>query len=253
MKTAPSPSDRENWLAILEVAAAKLEDWSNEDWKSLLAGLGLPLEDYPSLILTLEQGRWRNAKDPRAYVKTVARRLAARQKAMECSKIPEFVPQSKVDGVSSEDLLGHLAFVSETDGPVRGADGVWRRSGENELAEYENYDEDSNGNPLSLRGRLWRKLPLSLIKDGLAGDVEDFSEDWPPSLENVDLEKWAELAGFDEWEKRVLHYQAKEISRDRALAAQPDDASRRAVQAAWRRFDRSGKRRLQEVAKKLSQ
>lgn len=247
MKTTPSPWDRESWLTIFETAVAKPGDQQDADWNWLLVELGLFLEDYPSLILTLEEGRWRKAKNPRAYVKTVARRLAARQRAAERSKIPEFVPQSKIRGVSSEELLGYLAFVSETDGAVRGKDGTWRLGGENELFR-EGYDEDSS----SLRERLWNKLPLGLIKHAPGVDPNDFDPDSLPGLANVDIEKWAELAGLDDGEKRVLRYHAVGVSRDRALVVQPDEVSRRALQAAWRRFDRTGRRRLLEVAKKLS-
>jgi hypothetical protein len=59
------------------------------------------------------------------------------------------------------------------------------------------------------------------------------------------------LAGFDEWEMRVLRYRLGEVSRDEALAEQPNDASRKAIQAAWRRYDRTGKQRMREVAEKI--
>jgi hypothetical protein len=65
------------------------------------------------------------------------------------------------------------------------------------------------------------------------------------------MEKWGELAGFDEWEMKVLRYRLNEISRDQTLVEQPDEASRKAIQAAWRRYDRTGKQRLREVAEKI--
>jgi hypothetical protein len=39
------------------------------------------------------------------------------------------------------------------------------------------------------------------------------------------------------------------MSRERALAMQADEESRKALQAAWRRFDRNGMERLREAAK----
>lgn len=71
-----------------------------------------------------------------------------------------------------------------------------------------------------------------------------------PAIE-IDLGKWAEQAGFDQWEMRVLHYQLDGVSRDEALAEQPDETARKALQAAWKRYDRTGKQRLREFAKKI--
>ena len=39
------------------------------------------------------------------------------------------------------------------------------------------------------------------------------------------------------------------MSRERAMAGQPDEESRKALQAAWRRFERNGMERLREAAK----
>jgi len=115
-----------------------------------------------------------------------------------------------------------------------------------------------------LRGRLLAKVPeglKTLIEPSAEYKeaVEEFNastNDWhlhaKPSV-HVDLEKWAELAGFDEREMRVLRYRLGEVSRDEALAEQPDDASRKAIQAAWRRYDRTGKQRMREVAEKNMQ
>ncbi len=52
--------------------------------------------------------------------------------------------------------------------------------------------------------------------------VEEFNtstNEWHLHAEpsaRVDLEKWAELAGFDDWEMRVLRYRLSEASRDEA-------------------------------------
>ena len=63
-------------------------------------------------------------------------------------------------------------------------------------------------------------------------------------------EAWGEKAGFDKWEQLVLRCRLSEKSRDKALAEQPDDESRRKLQAAWRKFDRSGLDRLRMAAEK---
>jgi hypothetical protein len=41
-------------------------------------------------------------------------------------------------------------------------------------------------------------------------------------------------------------------AREYALAAQPDEESRKALQAAWKRFDRNGMERLRAAAAKIN-
>jgi len=51
-------------------------------------------------------------------------------------------------------------------------------------------------------------------------------------------------------EVRVMKYQLMNMSRERALAEQPNEVCRKALQAAWRRYDRTAKSRLREAAEK---
>jgi hypothetical protein len=79
------------------------------------------------------------------------------------------------------------------------------------------------------------------------------------SFEGLDLEarpsirpdwnKWAAAAGLDEWEMKVLRCRLAGVSREGAMAMQTDEESRKALQAAWKRFDRNGMERLREAAK----
>jgi len=79
------------------------------------------------------------------------------------------------------------------------------------------------------------------------------------SFEGLDLEarpsvrpdwnKWAAAAGFDEWEMKVLRCRLAGVSREGAMGLMPDEESRKALQAAWKRFDRNGMDWLREVAK----
>jgi hypothetical protein len=92
------------------------------------------------------------------------------------------------------------------------------------------------------------------------------SEEWKAtihemnaSFEGLDLEarpsvrpewnKWAAAAGLDEWEMRVFRCRLTGVSREQAMGLLPDEASRKAMQAAWRRFDRNGMDWLREAAK----
>ena len=60
---------------------------------------------------------------------------------------------------------------------------------------------------------------------------------------------WGHRAGFDEWEQLALECRVSRKSREKALAEQPDETSRKALQAAWKRFDRNGTERLQNALK----
>src|SRR5438270_7141750 len=92
------------------------------------------------------------------------------------------------------------------------------------------------------------------------------SEEWKAtvremndSFEGLDLEarpsvrpdwkKWAAAAGVDEWEMKVLRCRLGGVSREQAMAMQTDEESRKALQAAWRRFDRNGMERLRGAEK----
>ena len=66
-----------------------------------------------------------------------------------------------------------------------------------------------------------------------------------------DWEKWAQKAGLDSWQLKVLEYRKDGVSRDGALDDQPDEDSRKALQAAWKRLDRSGMKKLKECAIKM--
>jgi hypothetical protein len=50
----------------------------------------------------------------------------------------------------------------------------------------------------------------------------------------------------------VFEYRANGVSRDRAISQQLDEQSRKALQAAWRKFDRTGMSRLRDAAKEKS-
>ena len=62
-------------------------------------------------------------------------------------------------------------------------------------------------------------------------------KDWP---------KWAKEAGLSEWEKKAIEYKAGGVGWTEAMSAQPDEVSRRALQAAWRKVERTGEERLRQ-------
>jgi hypothetical protein len=263
MAASSSSADRETWIAILDAASQRPGDEIDDEWRWLLQQLRMSADDYFALREAIRQGRWRNAKNPKAYIKTVALREALNERVTTAADDPlVLIPEtSEGTGISAEHSLDHISYVRDTSEAVQGTDGIWRRGGGAERYYEEFYDEDENGNPVSLRGRLLAKVPDNLKRlvepsaeyrravEEFNAATDEYHLHVEPSV-HVDLEKWAELAGFDEWEMRVLRYRLDEVSRDEALAEQSDEVSRKALQAAWRRYDRTGKQRLREVAEK---
>lgn len=248
------------WLAILDAALQRPGDEINEEWEWLLDRLDLPLECFLAVLETIRQERWRTAKNPRAYVKTVAKREAAKMGLLfEPTDILKLI-NAPVNGenFSMEGGLDYLAHLSETSEAVKGADGVWRRGGG---WDYDDHEEEEEVND--------RISFCDVISNGLA-DLKEPSPELVATVDSInrstdefhihltstwktDWEKWAVQAGFDEWDRSVLKYRFERVSRDRALAEQPDEQSRKALQAAWRKFDRNGVERLRAAIKKTPQ
>jgi hypothetical protein len=259
-------AERNQWMTILDAAVQRPGDEINEEWEWLLEKLDLPDEHFPAVLEAIRQGRWRTAKNPRAYVKTVARREAAKMGLLsEPADILELVNAPRNgEAFSMEATLDYYAELSDTAEAVKGADGIWRRGGGLDDLRYERYDEENPRAGVSFRGFLLSKVPQNLkqasepspaIKEAtsqLNAETDDFHIHLTPSVQ-IDWGKWAELAGFDEWDRLVLQCRLLKISRDQAMAGQPDEDARKAIQAAWRKFDRNGVERLQEAQEKFSQ
>jgi hypothetical protein len=253
--------DRSQWILMLENAA---QSPANDDhWRLLMEQLKLPLEIFPAVVLAIQQGRWRNAKSPGAYIKTVARREATKLEEAPSDQGLVVLVDDPRDGrpFSFEETSAVLAL-RESSEASKGYDGVWRR-GSGRSDEYDDYDDD--GYPLSnlpYRETLLKYLPGDLK------EIEAPSEEYKAAIEElnrltpdyhwhakhlirVNWEAWATAANFDKWEHLVLLCTLQGISREKALAGQPTDDKRRALQAAWKRFDRNGRKRLEEAANKL--
>jgi hypothetical protein len=244
------PLNREQWLAIFENAAGQHGEAGIEARWLVVQQLDLRPDDFPGIHAALEQGRWREAKDPSAYVKTVARREVAR---MRRPLDPHVVSLDVVGGneFSHDEVMDQIAYANETSTAVRCGDGVWRPGGHGvQHGEYR-----------SLSERLWAKLPQNLkvsieLPERINQQIENYNalvsdhhiHAKPGTV--VNLEEWGRLAGFDEAEALVLEYRSCGVSRDIAMAEQPDEAARKKLQAAWKRFDRTGKDRLRAAAGK---
>jgi hypothetical protein len=228
---------------ILEAAALQPGDEVNDEWVWLLDQLGLSTDYFLAVLETLRQGRWRAAKNPKSYVRTVAKREAQKMGLLrEPEDILELVPFTTPHDegfVSVEEKLEYLASLNEED-----------------------YDDDDE------LERNDRPSFSDVIANGLA-DLEEPSSDLVATVDKINgstdefhiplnprwranWDKWAKEAGFDVWDCAVLRYRLAKVSRDCAMSEQPDVEARKAIQAAWRRFDRTGVQRLRSVIQKVN-
>jgi hypothetical protein len=248
---------RNQWIAMLESVAQGSPDAVSSEWSWILERLKLPLEFFPYVSEAIQQGRWRTADNPKSYIRKVAWRESTKaEREFEDSNPLKPVALPADGSLSMEDALEHFGYLSDTAEAIQHSDGVWRRGG---IPRYD-VDEDEYE---TVTDRLLSQIPQSakqLVEppDEYKAAVEQFNNSTTEyhteerAAVAVDLREWGRLAGLSEWECTVFGYRASGVSRDRALSEQPDEQSRKALQAAWRKFDRTGMSRLRAVAKEKS-
>ena len=248
--------NRTQWIAILEAAAQNPPDEMNEEWTWLMGELGLPFDYYLAVCAAIQQGRWRRAKDPRAYVKTVAKREAVKLGLVSDELEPHLTlvnlrPANQNGIPRLEDKLGMIHHAATTSDLLKGADGVWRQGGGREsdyLADLD-YEPPISRLPENLKVVVEPDQEQKEIFDKINAATDDHH--WHlKSKVTPNWEEWGKLAGFDDWERLALKYMTGGKSREKALMDQPDEVSRKALQAAWKRFQRSGMERLRKAVKK---
>ena len=240
-------------MGALETAAKLSVEQSSAVWVWIMQELRLGPQYFLAVREAVQQGRWRTAKNPKTYLKTVARREARKMGLVdERSNDLVTIGGSESEEATSEEALEHLEHRYCSRSAAKGADGVWRTGGGEGV--------DLPGRDKSYRGRLMADVPDELTV------VEQPSEEYRAVLDQVnenndevhfhaqpvakpDWRSWAEAAGLDPWEKRVLEYRLSGAGQRIAVASQPDEESRKALQAAWKRFERTGMERLRATAK----
>jgi hypothetical protein len=246
------------WLGVLETAAKLGVEQSSAVWVWLMQELRLGPQYFLAVREAVQQGRWRTAKNPKAYIKTVARREALKMGLVrEDSGNLVTIGRIRSDGeeISGEEALEHLGHQYGSSQAAKSEDGTWRAGSAAEpdpsdpLLEHESYrDWLSSAMPRELAIVTPPSEEWNATVRELNESMEDLDLEARPTV-RPDWNKWAAAAGLDEWEKRVLGYQLTGTGRERALAIQTDEASRKALQAAWKRFDRNGMERLRAAAK----
>lgn len=266
-------TSREKWIVLLETIAQKRPDQVEGEWAWVMEQLGLGPEYFLAIHEAVRRGGWREADNPAGYLRTVARREARRLGASGERKpeglrgVPGFegwgeeVTLGRAGGTemegerfSSEELLDHLQYRQDSGKPMPEADGTWRAAPA--------WGSDVEG---LLRAQK-RKPRRGIVREMTAGSGalaryaeqlerirqaegkderdESYIGEGPERL--PDWPKWAQEAGLSEWEKKAAEYKVGNVGWTEAMAEQPDEESRRALQAAWRKLERSGEARLRK-------
>ncbi|HEV7674928.1 MAG TPA: hypothetical protein VGQ12_10395 [Candidatus Angelobacter sp.] len=253
-----SSSTKAEWLGALETAAQVDVEQSSAVWVWIMQELRLGPQYFLAIREAVQQGRWRTAKNPKTYIKTVAKREALQMGLVnEGSSNLVSVGSTRSEGeeTSGEEALEYLGHHYDSRDAAKGEDGIWRagaageRDSSDPVVEHDSYrDWLASGMPQELTvvtppSEEWKTAVRKINKSTPGLDLEARPSARP------NWNKWAQAAGLDEWEIKVLGYRLTGISRERTLALQPDEESRKALQAAWKRFDRNGMERLREAAK----
>jgi hypothetical protein len=290
-----SEPNRSQWLKMLEIIASKRPDEAEAEWACVMEQLGLGPECFLGIHEAVRQGRWREAENPGAYLKTAARREQSRltdggeRKPRGIRGIPglEFAGEEITlgrdgwagrsggglaedgDRLSSEELLEHMEHRRSGGRAVRDPDGIWRGAGghvpgmgESDGARRRAQQAAELDIALSRGMAQRRKRParhdgsqpgpldryMKRIREMQAarGQEEPHVDEEAPERLRVDWAQWAQAAGLSDWEKKVVEYKMRGVGWRQAVAEQPDDESRRALRAAWRKLERTGEARLRE-------
>jgi hypothetical protein len=146
-----SSSTKAEWLGVLETAAKLSVEQSSAVWVWIMQELRLGPQYFLAIREeVVQQGRWRTAKNPKAYIKTAAKRQALKM-GLVTEDSGNLVPvgRSRSDGeeISGEEMLEHLGQQYDSREAAKGEDGTWRvgagaeRDYSDPLAEHDSYRE----------------------------------------------------------------------------------------------------------------
>src|SRR6476659_7712392 len=124
-----SSSTKAEWLGVLETAAKLSVEQSSAVWVWIMQELRLGPQYFLAIREAVQQGRWRTAKNPKTYIKTVAKREALKMGLVNESSgnlVP--VGSSRSDGgkISGEEALEYLGHHYDSRDAAKGEDGIWR-------------------------------------------------------------------------------------------------------------------------------
>jgi len=196
------PVSRNAACQLLEAVCAKPFDRSDTDWAAVLNLIdNPPLQFIPGLLSAIQQGRWRNARSPLAYVLIVARTEGRKLRHRGGEAQTLSIPRSLL-----EDEDGH------------------RRYSHAALEAYFDHCDFEDGYP----------APSCL--ETFNQSFLDFTSN--RTITPIDWQLVGMAAGLDRAEIKLLKLRAKGKTRAELLAAADTPEGRRKVWADWRRLDR---------------
>lgn len=237
---SPGKSRQQAWREKLQEFASKSSEELCDEWELLLKELGLTRGYYLAVCEVLKQRRWETARYPRAYVKYAA--------TIEARKMHLSIPH---DDDTLEFHDPHLEFAG-------GIGDFDRNTARVQFEAYARYEAEMEARMYEeqkprLPADWWiRQEPDAVYLNAVEKFNRSHNEQHihPRTKRTLDWKRLAGEAGFGAWELKVLEYRKDGTSRDVALGQQPNERSRKALQAAWRQFDRTGMKRLQVCVKK---
>jgi hypothetical protein len=164
---------------------------------------------------------------------------------------------------STEDILDNLQYSANSGKPMKDGSGRWRTAPgleadhEGLLSRRAVKGRPRKAPPEGAMARLVRyteKLEQIRKAQGKDEREEPYVNGNPerPAERDPDWPRLAEAANLSEWEKKVCEYKYLNVGWREAVKQQPDEASRRALRAAWRKMERTGTRRLKEAERKIN-
>jgi len=218
--------ERSQLIVIFDQATAAIRGGHDAQWAWLMAQiLQLPMQLLPAVQCALLQDRWQNAKNPKSYIKTVAKREALKMGLVDnpsdqamSLRIPIDLRDKDGRPLSPDAYVDYLSY----DGPVKEG-GLWHVRDQDEAVST-----DEEGRVIPFVGG--RPVPEGLL-------VPEDEE--PDARLVVDWEKVAECANLDKGERKILELRLTGFTREIVLQRfAENEEERRKLQAAWRRLDR---------------
>jgi len=128
-------NERSQLIVIFDQATAAIRGGHDAQWAWLMAQiLRLPMQLLPAVQWALVQGRWQDAKNPKAYIKTVAKREALKMGRVDNPSDQSMTLRIPIDLRDKGGRpLSHDAYVDylSYDGPVKEG-GVWHARDQDE-------------------------------------------------------------------------------------------------------------------------
>src|SRR6266853_3581725 len=118
-----SSSTKAEWLGALETAAQVDVEHSSAVWVWIMHELRLGPQYFLAIGEAVQQGRWRTAKNPKAYLKTVAKREALKMGLVNEGSgnlVPIGSTRSEGEETSGEEALEYLGHQYDSRDAAKG-------------------------------------------------------------------------------------------------------------------------------------